>query len=297
MFKGLCAFPLTPFNAKGIDEHGFIKLLSRLVNAQVDSLGILGSTGSYAYLSCEQRKRVITLAKQYSNKIPLMTCVGATSTDEILRLTEDAQEAGADALMLPVVSYQPLTDDEAFKLFETVSQHTSIPICVYDNPSTTHFTFSHELYGYLTALPNVKSIKIPGILNTPLEESERITRIRSFLNTGVSIGISGDASAGLGLNAGCDVWYSVCGGLFPNTAKDITEAARMKNDNKVTELTSRLEPLWTLFRKHKGSIRVISAAAGVLGLTDIDCLPRPIYPLNKDDIAEIYRIIKQLNLA
>lgn len=99
MFTGLCAFPLTPVTAHGVDEEGFIKILTRLTAARVDSLGVMGSTGSYAYLTREQRKRIATLANQLAEDIPVMICVGAVSTDAILRLAEDAQEAGADALL------------------------------------------------------------------------------------------------------------------------------------------------------------------------------------------------------
>ncbi|HCN96080.1 MAG TPA: dihydrodipicolinate synthase family protein, partial [Leclercia sp.] len=54
MFTGLCAFPLTPVTASGVDEEGFRNILARLTAARVDSLGILGSTGSYAFLTREQ---------------------------------------------------------------------------------------------------------------------------------------------------------------------------------------------------------------------------------------------------
>ena len=97
-------------------------------------------------------------------------------------------------------------------------------------------------------------------------------------------------------NAGCEVWYSVCGGLFPEMAKQITEAAAANDHQQVTVLTTRLEPLWSLFRKHGGSIRVIAAAAGVPGLTDMDCLPRPLQPLSAGDIAEIAGVINALEL-
>lgn len=56
------------------------------------------------------------------------------------------------------------------------------------------------------------------------------------------------------------------------------------------------EPLWALFRKHGGSIRVIAAAASVLGLTDTDCLPRPLQLLSAGDIADIARVITALEL-
>lgn len=68
-----------------------------------------------------------------------MVCVGSVSTDEVLRLADDAQAAIADALLLPPVSYQALRDDEVFGLFETLMQHVSVPVCIYDNPGTTRF--------------------------------------------------------------------------------------------------------------------------------------------------------------
>lgn len=70
MFTGLSAFPLTPVTARGVDEQGFTKILARLTAARVDSLGVLGSTGSYAYLSREQRKRSATLACQVAGRFP-----------------------------------------------------------------------------------------------------------------------------------------------------------------------------------------------------------------------------------
>lgn len=106
MFSGLCAFPLTPLHQQNFDEKAFIRILARLTDAGVDSLGILGSTGSYAYLSRDQRRRVVQVAKAHAGSIPMMIGVGAIATNEVLRLVEDAQEAGADALLLPMMSYQ-----------------------------------------------------------------------------------------------------------------------------------------------------------------------------------------------
>ncbi|WP_211843560.1 dihydrodipicolinate synthase family protein [Raoultella ornithinolytica] len=296
MFTGLSAFPITPITASGVDEKGFSHILSRLTEARVDSMGILGSTGSYAYLTREQRRRIATLAKQHAREIPVMVCVGAVSTDAILHLSDDAQAAGADALLLPAVSYQSLRDEEVFALFETVTRHVSVPVCIYDNPGTTHFTFTDELHGLLSSLEGIHSVKIPGVPDNPAAAAERVDALRQHLRPGVTIGISGDAYAGLGLNAGCEVWYSVCGGLFPVTAKQITEAAAANDHERVTTLTTRLEPLWALFRKHRGSLRVIAAAAGVLGLTDTDCLPRPLQPLSVGDIADIAGVIRALEL-
>lgn len=61
-------------------------MLSRRTDTRVDSMGILGSTACYAYLTREQRKRVATLAKQHAGDIPVMVCVGSVRIDAILHL-------------------------------------------------------------------------------------------------------------------------------------------------------------------------------------------------------------------
>jgi 4-hydroxy-tetrahydrodipicolinate synthase len=100
MFSGLSAFPLTPFAAGKPDEAAFLRLLRRLTDAKVDSLGVLGSTGSYAYLTRAQRRRIAELAVEHAEATPVMICIGAVGTDEVLALAEDAQQAGAAALLL-----------------------------------------------------------------------------------------------------------------------------------------------------------------------------------------------------
>ncbi|EKC6209853.1 dihydrodipicolinate synthase family protein [Cronobacter sakazakii] len=61
MFKGLAAFPLTPLINGRVDEKAFVSLIENLSAARVDTIAPLGSTGSYAYLSREQRARITAL--------------------------------------------------------------------------------------------------------------------------------------------------------------------------------------------------------------------------------------------
>ncbi|MBE0344115.1 dihydrodipicolinate synthase family protein, partial [Paenibacillus sp. 28ISP30-2] len=100
MFHGLSAFPLTPVNETGINEKAFVTLIQRLVAAGVDSIGALGSTGNYAYFNREERLRVLQLAVRSAEGIPVMTSISAIRTSEVLRLAEDAQRAGASAVLL-----------------------------------------------------------------------------------------------------------------------------------------------------------------------------------------------------
>ncbi|MER7013917.1 dihydrodipicolinate synthase family protein [Saccharopolyspora sp. NPDC000359] len=284
MFTGLSAFPLTPTDETEVDERAFRALVERLAAAGVDSIGALGSTGGYAYLTREQRARAARIAVDAAGGVPVMIGIGALRTSDVLALAEDAQNAGASAVLLAPVSYQPLTDDEVFGLYEDVTAQLSVPLCVYDNPGTTHFHFSDELHGRIAALPNVGAVKIPGI---PADQAAaRITALRSGLPDGVALGVSGDQLAAGGLNAGADLWFSVIGGLLPDECLAITRAAAAGGAARAVELSERMEPLWELFGRY-GSLRVTSAAAEHLGLVRSPNLPRPLRGLPTEARREV----------
>ena len=280
MFSGLSAFPLTPMNDRGLDEAAFVRLIERLVTANVDSIGVLGSTGNYAYLSMAERARVVRLAVKHAGNIPVMAGISALRTRDVLMLAEDAEVAGVNGLILAPMSYQKLSLDEVFGLYETVTHALSIPLCVYDNPGTTQFIFSDELHGKIAHLPNVASIKIPGVPEDPIEARSRVEKLRAHIPSTVTVGVSGDAFAATGLNSGCEAWYSVIGGIFPVTALAITRAAQARNAQEATRLSKRLQPLWELFNESGGSLRVVAAAAELQGLAEPPCLPLPLKALN-----------------
>lgn len=289
MFRGLSAFPLTPTDERGIDAAAYAALVSRLAAAGVDSVGALGSTGGYAYLSREQRAHAARIAVEAAEGVPVMVGIGALRTSRVLELAEDAQSAGAAAVLLAPMSYQPLTDEEVFGLYEEVTRELSVPLCVYDNPGTTRVHVSDELHGRIARLPNVGSIKIPGVPDDPAQAAARVDALRAVVPGTVTIGVSGDQTAAAGLNAGCHAWYSVIGGTFPRTALALTRAAQAGDAGRAAELSEALEPLWSLFRRH-GSLRVMSAAAAHLGLTGEPNLPRPLRGLDvaaRRDVADV----------
>lgn len=296
MITGLSAFPLTPLAHDAIDDATFIRLVERLSEAKVDSITALGSTGSYAYLSTEERSRVAHLAVQHAGGTPVIIGIGALRTSQVLTNAENAERAGASALLLAPMTYQPLTDDDVLELFRTVTANSSLPVVVYDNPGTTHFTFSTELYGRIAELPGIVSVKIPGVPADPQQARSRVDEIRAVVPEHVTIGVSGDAHAAAGLAAGCDAWYSVIGGTLPALAMEITRAAQENRIADALNESQRLAPLWTLFADFGGSIRVVAAIAEHLGLAPEACLPLPIQGLTSDQRYRVAGVIDALGL-
>jgi len=293
LFTGLSAFPLTPVTDAGIDATAFTGLIRRLADARVDSITALGSTGSYAYLNRSERRETIELAVAAAGDVPVFAGIGAVRTRDVLGHAQDAQNAGAAAVMLAPVSYQRLTDDEVYALFAEVAAASTVPVIVYDNPGTTGFTFTDDLHARIAALDPVAAIKIPPVAGGYPAIQARVNRLRAKIPADVAIGISGDAVAADALNAGCDAWYSVLGGTLPDPCRGIVDATRKGDAEKATELSDRLLPLWDLFAAY-GSYRVVSALAENLGLVGHPNLPRPVHGLDRTARASLGSVLDQL---
>jgi 4-hydroxy-tetrahydrodipicolinate synthase len=295
LFRGLAAFPITPADAHGrVDTQALGALLKRLTEARVDSIGLLGSTGSYPYLTREERRRATDAAlDQVGDAIPVMVGVGALRTEDAVRLARDAKAAGAAAGLLAPVSYTPLTEDEVFTHFETVAGETGLPLCIYNNPGTTHFTFSPDLIARLSRLPHVVAVKNPAPPAQAVAAS--LSELRARVPADFSVGFSADGNATEALIVGGDAWYSVTAGLFPAPCMAIRAAVQRGDAAGARRLDSALKPLWELFAEFT-SLRVMYAAANLLGICRTEP-PRPILPLGDAAQRRIADTLETLNLA
>jgi len=296
-FTGVSAFPLTPLRDERLDVDAYANLVRRLAKAPVTSITALGSTGSYAYLSREERAEAVRVAVDNAGGVPVFAGIGSLRTAHVHAFAEDVQAAGVQAVLLAPLAYQSLTDDDVFGLFDDVCRGLSVPLIVYDNPSTTHVTFSDDLYARIATLPQVASIKIPGVPTDPVAAAERVAAIRARIPTTVTIGVSGDPVGADGLIAGCDAWYSVIAGLIPEPTATIAHHVTHGEFDAARAESTRLRTLWNLFAEFGGSIRVVAAIAEHYGLAHRSCLPLPIRGLDDAARARVVAVIEELGIA
>ncbi|MDP4003712.1 dihydrodipicolinate synthase family protein [Methylobacterium sp. NEAU K] len=293
--SGLSAFPITPSDAEGrVDAAALRRLLEPLAAAGIDSIGLLGSTGTYAYLSRDERRRSVEIAAEtVGGRVPILVGVGALRTDAAIRLAQDARAAGADAGLLAPVSYTPLTDEEVVRHFEAVAGEGGLPLVIYDNPATTHFRFSPALIGRIARLPGVLAAKCPA--PEPAAAGVGVAALREAVPAAFPVGFSGDWNVTEALIAGGAAWFSVAAGLFPRTCLAIVRAVQSGDAARARALDAELAPLWALFKAHS-SLRVAYALADHLGLCRAEP-PRPILPLAPEIRAEIGATVRAMSLA
>jgi 4-hydroxy-tetrahydrodipicolinate synthase len=290
--RGLSAFPITPTNSQGrVDVAAYGRLVGRLAGSGVASIGALGSTGGYMYLTREERRRALEAAVEAAaGRVPLVAGVGALRTDDAVRLAQDAAEAGATAGLLSAVSYTPLTQDEVFEHCVAVARESGLPIVLYDNPVATGFRFSPDLIARLAREPGVVGIKNPT--ENPDKTTVHLAEQRAATPAGFSVGYSGDWNCAEALIAGADAWYSVLTGVLPAPGVAIARAVAEGDHVQARALNAALAPVWALFKAHTG-LRVVYALAGILDLADA-APPRPILPLSAATIREVEQVLKAL---
>ncbi|HEY1426892.1 MAG TPA: dihydrodipicolinate synthase family protein [Caulobacteraceae bacterium] len=290
-FTGLAAYQITPADRDGVvDVVALRRLVRRLADAKVDAIGLLGSTGTYPYLTRAERRRAIEAATQEAGgALPIMAGVGALRTDAAVALAKDAKAAGAHAGLLAPVSYTPLTETEVFVHFQTVAVESGLPICIYNNPATTHFTFSPELEGRLSELPGVVAVK-NGAPATGV--ATHLADLRARTPAGFSLGYAADAHAAEAMIAGADVWHSVLAGVLPEPVLAVTRAAQRGDAAEARRLNAALTPLWKLFAELSG-LRVAYALANALQLVRT-APPRPVLPLAPADEARVAEALRGL---
>jgi len=290
MFKGLSAFPLTSASADGVvDTDALQRLIARLVPYPVASIGLLGSTGTYAYLTRAERRRAVAAAVEVlAGKVPLIVGVGAMRTDEAVALAQDAAAEGADAVLMAPVSYTPLTQEEAFQHYRAVTEAAGLPMCVYNNPGTTHFTFSEELVQRLAEVDGIAAVKMPLPADGDFAgESARLGR------DGFEIGYSADWGIADALLAGAGSFYSAVAGTLPKQVTALSSAALASDEAAARAEDDKLVELWTLC-KARGSVRVMHAAATQMGLINTP-LPLPLLPLETSEQDALAAILEQID--
>jgi 4-hydroxy-tetrahydrodipicolinate synthase len=159
--EGVYTALVTPFDAMGrVDEQALRKLIQRQMDANVDGIVFLGTTGEAATLEDSEREMTIQIAaSEAKRKLPLLIGCGSSSTKKTVSLAVQAQNMGADGLLVVTPYYNRPTQEGIFLHFKAVTESVSIPICVYNVPSRTGQNIETDTLCRIAELPNIVGVK------------------------------------------------------------------------------------------------------------------------------------------
>ena len=162
-FRGSFTVAVTPFteDLTNIDFSAWHKFLDWQLSEGVPGIIILGTTGEFLTIKDEERQEFVeSTVNHIKNRIPVLVGTANAHTPNAVRYSKEAEELGADGLMISPPYYYTPTHDEIFNYYKEICEQVSIPIMLYNNPFTTNVDMPPKLIAKLTkAFEQIRYIK------------------------------------------------------------------------------------------------------------------------------------------
>lgn len=160
---GILSAMSTAFTEDGteVDEGRLRDLAEQTITAGVHGLVPAGSTGEFAAMSGDERRRVLEVVlDQTAGRVPVVPGIGAMTTREAVSLAKHAEGAGAAAVLAVAPYYEPLDVTETKRYFCDVAHAISIPVVIYNLPVATGVNLApDDIREMATTCENISYVK------------------------------------------------------------------------------------------------------------------------------------------
>ncbi len=150
---------ITPFRNGEVDYNAYTRLVRRQVDAGIDVLVPLGTTGETPCLEDEERIRLLEIARANSGGKPLVVGGGTNSLAHTVRSIGMLEPHGVDAFLIVVPYYNKPTQEGQYLYFKAIAESTDKPIVLYNVPGRTGANMTAETTLRLAEIENIVAIK------------------------------------------------------------------------------------------------------------------------------------------
>lgn len=161
IFEGVATALVTPMHEDGSINFDRLKtLIDEQIEAGIPALVICGTTGESATMTLEEHSEVIRVAiKHAAGRVKIIAGAGSNDTACAAELAREAEEAGADALLIVTPYYNKATQGGLVAHYKYIAERVSLPIILYNVPSRTGCNIKPETYAKLAEIDNIVAIK------------------------------------------------------------------------------------------------------------------------------------------
>jgi 4-hydroxy-tetrahydrodipicolinate synthase len=290
MLTGTYTAIFTPFRNGKVDADALRRLIGRQINAGIDGIVPVGTTGESPTLDYEEHIGVIARSVEFANgKIKVMAGAGANATREAVYLTIAAEKAGADATLQVAPYYNRPTQEGLYQHFLEICRSTKLPVVLYSIPSRCGVEIAVETVRRLAAAtPRVVGIKESG------GNTDRVSQLRAALGHRFSI-FSGDDALTLPFMAlGAHGVISVASNIIPKQVAQMVRECSRGDFAAALKLYERYYPVFKDLFIETNPVPV-KAAAAMLGQIEEECR-LPLAPLSEKNRAALKATLVQCGL-
>ncbi|HDR2375781.1 TPA: 2-keto-3-deoxygluconate aldolase [Enterobacter asburiae] len=297
LFTGIIPPVSTIFTADGqLDKQGTAALIDDLIAAGVDGLFFLGSGGEFSQLSAEERKTIAQFAIDHvDRRVPVLIGTGGTNARETIALSQHAQQAGADGIVVINPYYWKVSEANLIRYFEQVADSVTLPVMLYNFPALTGQDLAPAL---VKALANSRS-NIIGIKDT----IDSVAHLRSMIHTvkgahpHFTVLCGYDDHLFNTLLLGGDGAISASGNFAPQVSVNLLKAWRDGDVAKAAEYHQILLQIPQMYQLDTPFVNVIKEAIVLCGRPISTHVLPPASALDAPRKAQLKTLLQQLKLC
>lgn len=296
MFKGIFSPVITILNQEGkINFEGMHEHIDYLITNGIDGLLFLGSMGEFFAFTQEEKKELIKFAiEKVNHRVPVLIGTGGTSVEEVVHLTQFAEDEGADAAVVISPYYFKLDDENLYNYYAAVAQSTKLPIMIYNFPDRTNVNISPELVLMLAQdFPNIVAIK---------DTVDNISHTRQLIQVVKSAVKDFSVFSGLdeyfvpNLMAGGDGVLCGLTNIVPELFSELFKAYQGGDFSMVVSSQKKISKLMSVYDVSQPFIAAIKTAVMLRGRTMIPMVKAPGTMLNEQGKEKVRRILVTANI-
>ena len=255
-FSGVCTALVTPFLKDTVNYPMLEQLLRRQYDAGIRALVICGTTGESATLTDEEKLTMFRYAKKSGPEdLRIIAGTGSNSTVHAIALSQAAQDAGADALLVVSPYYNKATPEGLYLHYAAIASSVQIPVILYNVPSRTGVDIPVEVYRRLSQIPNIAGVKEAS------SDIRKLARIRSQCPDHFTVWCGNDDLAVAAMALGAKGLISVVSNIEPEITGSMIGAALDGDFDTATALQLSLLPLIDALFQEVNPIPVKAAMA------------------------------------
>lgn len=159
-FRGSFTALVTPFKNGALDEKAFRDLVDWQIAEGTNGLVPVGTTGESPTLSHAEHDRVVEwCVDQAKGRVPVIAGAGSNSTVEAIELSQHAEKAGADAVLIVTPYYNKPTQEGLYQHYKAINDKIGIPIIIYNIPGRSVIDMSVDTMKRLFECKNICGVK------------------------------------------------------------------------------------------------------------------------------------------
>lgn len=161
IFTGAGVAIITPMLEDGsVDYAGLAKNIDFQIENGTDAIIICGTTGESSTLDDKEHRECIRFAVEHThNRIPVIAGTGSNDTKYAIELSQEAQELGANGLLIVTPYYNKTTQRGLVAHYNAIADSVDLPIILYNVPSRTGVGFDVSTVAALAEHKNIAAIK------------------------------------------------------------------------------------------------------------------------------------------